>query len=221
MRQPASLSKALPRQDHQEYGPGPSPPKRRPRSTQPESNKRSIHARSSGRKPLFLRFAFQAFRSTSRWAMFRSPLISTCRPSARSSMSRAVIASRNAYFSACRGGVSNSPVNTYVLIAVNVDPSPSTTSASIHRPHPTKRSGPTSTRSSLIGRRLGMSDVPLSAEVLTQYVVRCANLLHQQQLRIRPLQPWRHPTPKRSPDPIHIHRGDRQHAQTLNAHPPT
>ncbi|SHV22756.1 Uncharacterised protein [Mycobacteroides abscessus subsp. abscessus] len=53
MRHPASLSKALPRHDHQLYGPSTSGCSNRKLSTQPASSNEPTHARSSGRKPAF------------------------------------------------------------------------------------------------------------------------------------------------------------------------
>src|SRR3954471_6096738 len=133
MRQPASLSKAFPRQDHQEYGPATSPACRRWTSTQaPSANQLSRTARSSGRKPALARLPFQFLRSASRWATLRSPVTRTRSPAAAARRIRCVIASRNAILTSCRS-VPASPVWTYAETTVS-GPAAVSRSASTQRP---------------------------------------------------------------------------------------
>ncbi len=125
MRQPASLSKALPRHDHQLYGPGPSGCRRRITSTQPDSSRSVSHCRSLGRKPAFLTLAFHALMSCSVCAMFQSPHTTASRPSAVSSVIRLASSAMNRSFSTCRS-VPASPVCTYTLATVTPPTSAST-----------------------------------------------------------------------------------------------
>ena len=127
MRQPVSLSKALPRLDHHVYGPSISPWNRRPTSTQPSPvpvdpstpvtcspaapRKRSKYARSRGRKPAFFTLPRQFRMSNSRCPTFRSPMITASGACVSSSGSRSSIASRKTHFASWRG-VSTSPEGT-------------------------------------------------------------------------------------------------------------
>jgi hypothetical protein len=73
MRQPASLSNALPRHDHHEYGPATSGCNSRTTSTQPDPNSSVSHCLSTGRNPDFFTLPRQFLMSFSVCAMFQSP----------------------------------------------------------------------------------------------------------------------------------------------------
>ena len=163
--------------------------------------------------------------------MFKSPHISTCRPSARSSVNRAVIAvqervllllpRRRLELAREHVRAHGRQRRTVIEDHVGLDPSPAPVeprrpdlaSLVLDRP-PARHRDP---RAALVAvdRRLGMRDVPVPAEQLPQYVVCRPDFLHQQQVGVRLLQPRPHPAPERGPDPIHIHRGNRQHGKTL------
>src|SRR5258705_5029662 len=101
MRQPTFFAHAWPRFDHQVYclGRGST---RRNTSTQPIVSKVCVsQARSSGRKPEFLRLPRQFSRSISLCAMFQSPQITNSRPLLRSFFRTGMNSSRNLNFARC------------------------------------------------------------------------------------------------------------------------
>src|SRR5437667_10490730 len=101
MRQPTFFAHAWPRFDHHVYCSGRGST-RRNTSTQPTLSNTSVsHARSSGRKPEFLRFPRQFSRSISLCAMFQSPQRTNSRPLALSFSSTGKNSSRKRNFARC------------------------------------------------------------------------------------------------------------------------
>src|SRR3970040_1432775 len=104
MRQPTFFAQAWPRLDHQVYCSGFAFSVRNT-STKPRSSNTFVsQARSSGRKPEFLRLARQFFRSISWCARFQSPHRITSRPLFFSFLSCGREASRNLNFEDFRCG---------------------------------------------------------------------------------------------------------------------
>ena len=73
MRQPTLFARALPRFDHHVYSGASGLIARNASTHWCSPNRRSSHARSSGRNPEFFWFERQFFRSISLCAMFQSP----------------------------------------------------------------------------------------------------------------------------------------------------
>ena len=83
-----------------------------------------MYARSAGRKPCVVSFAFAFFRSIGRCAMLKSPQTTACLPpraaSSRSCYMRAVIASRKRYFCTSLMSSPSPPACTYTHATVTV-----------------------------------------------------------------------------------------------------